>query len=84
MNLDNPSDFNAALNKAVNLGILHVSVLAKRVKPKALINMIEKHFCQTIKYRNFHLEIMNRAYGMAFINQTKMEWVKERNLKEKK
>lgn len=72
MNLNNTSDFNSILKAAVGLGILHVSVNTKRVKAKALFSLLANTYGD-LSYRRFHVEILNRAYGLAFINAAKMQ-----------
>lgn len=76
MNLDNQNDFNAALLASVNLGITHCAVNARRAAFGALIATLSAKFQQPINYRNFHREILNRAYGLAFIQAKKMAYVR--------
>lgn len=77
MNLNEPNDFNVALQSAINFGILHTGTLTPRISSEKLMNLIAvKH--GSLAHRRFHIEILNRAYGLAFINQKKMNWVKAR------
>jgi len=81
MNLDNHADFKAVLRYTVDLGIFHVEVCRPRVSWPVLIDILSSKFSK-IGYRNFHREILNRAYGLAFVNAKKMAWVRTKAAQE--
>lgn len=77
MNLDNTTDFNEALSSATTLGIVHVATCEPRVKSGRLLAILSARLGK-FSYRRFHEEILNRAYGLPFTNQKKMNWVRQR------
>jgi hypothetical protein len=82
MNLDNHNDFKQVMRAAVNLGIFHVETGTRRVKVNTLIKILTCDAGGVLNYRNFHREILNRAYGLAFINSEKMREVRKRKAAE--
>lgn len=79
MNLDHLLDFNRAVRSALEIGILHVETSHRRVPGNKLMAILSGKF-GAIGHRRFHVEILNRAYGLAFVNQKKMGWVESRNM----
>ena len=76
-NLDDTDCFNAALRFSLDLGIKHVAAGTKRLKPGALLQHIATHvFKADVSRRQFHIETLNRAYGLAFTNASKMAYAK--------
>lgn len=76
MNLDNQANFNLAVKAALNIGLLHTAFNQPRVKSKELVSLVQDQIGR-FGYRNFHVEILNRAYGLAFTNAKKMKWVRK-------
>ena len=81
MNLDNEYDFRIALRTALELGEDHTEIGAKRVTANKLLAILTDKFGQ-MTLRRFHREILNRAYGLAFINAKKMAWVRTKAARE--
>lgn len=75
MNLDNVQDFNSALQAAVALGISHAGQGSRRLKADEVMNYLGHRFNTKFGYRNFHREILNRGYGLAFVNRAKRKMV---------
>lgn len=78
MTLDKTEDFNRILSAAVQLGISEATAGMDKMKTSSLIKQLVYRF-GVFHYRNFHSEILIRAYGMAFINREKMVYVHKLN-----
>jgi hypothetical protein len=81
MNLDNEYDFRIALRAALELGEDHTEIGAKRVTNDKLLAILTDRFGQ-MTCRRFHGEILNRAYGLSFVNAKKMAWVRAKAARE--
>lgn len=77
LDLDRDTHFNVAVNAAVALGMTHVASGASRVRSDKMVWLVAQKV-GPMKYRRFHQEILNRAYGLAFVNAKKMAWVAAR------
>lgn len=75
MNLDYDTDFNAAVTAALLLGISHVASDAKKLPTEKVVAAVGAMLNSgTVHHRRFHETILSRAYGLAFINKTKMDY----------
>lgn len=71
--LDDNSFFSRVASHALSMGFSHVGMGVKRLKPADLIAKLRRQF-GAFGYRNFHIDMVNRVYGTAFVNQ---KWQKE-------
>ncbi len=78
-NLDNSEDFRKAITEAVQLGAFHVAHGQRRVKSDKVVTIIAARLGK-FSYRRFHQRLLNSAYGLSFINQKKMNWVRKQSL----
>ena len=79
MNLDNAGDFNQVTLTAVRIGMAHAGMHAPRLTSNEIMVTLSRQ-CGQFQYRRFHEEILNRAYGLAFINAKKMAWVRKQGM----
>jgi len=76
--LDEHAVFNRYLRAALQLGILHVIQGRKRLPVDKLLAELAYNEGR-FSARRFQHEILNRAYGLSFVNDQKQAWVRKNN-----